>query len=80
MTGSLPQRTVEHLRRVDFLVTAGLLAPTHIADQRLEQRPALGVPEHRARAFLLEVEQPHLASEPAMIAPFGFLEPVQIGD
>src|SRR5262245_61981097 len=37
------------------------------------------MPEHRARRFLLEVEQVHLAAEPAMIAFFRFLDLLEIG-
>ncbi len=38
-----------------------------------------GVPEHGADGFVLEVEQVHLPAETAVIAPLGFLEPVQVG-
>ena len=49
--GLHPQLAVHDLRRVHFLV-AGLALPLpHVADQLLEQRPALRVPEHGARAL-----------------------------
>ena len=35
---------------------------------------SLRMPEHRARRLLLEVEQVHLAAEPAVVALLGFLE------
>ena len=76
--GGLPQRLVEHLRRVHLLVVAGEAA-AHIGDDRLEQRPALGVPEHDARAFLLEVEQVELAAELAVVALLGLLELLEVG-
>ena len=41
-------------------------------------RPALGVPEHHARTFLLEMKQVELAAELAMIALLGFLDLLQI--
>ena len=37
------------------------------------------MPEDRARPFLLEMEQVHLAAEPAMVAPLGFLDLLEIG-
>src|SRR5579859_1350738 len=65
--GGLPQYLVEDLWRVDLAVVAGEAA-AHVGDQRLENRPALRVPEHDARTFLLEVEQIELAAELAVIA------------
>ena len=79
MAGGLPQRPVEHLRRVDLDIARRLLAPAHIGDQRLEQSPALRMPEDRARPLLLEMEQVHLAAEAAMIALLGFLDLFEIG-
>ena len=70
----LPQRAVEHLRRVHLDIALGLLAPAHVGDERLEQRPALRMPEDRARPFFLEMEQVHLAAEAAVVAPLGLLE------
>ena len=37
------------------------------------------MPEHRARRFLLEVEQIHLAAELAVVALLGFLDLLEIG-
>jgi hypothetical protein len=74
----LPQRVVEHLRRVDLVIVV-LDAPAHIGEQVLEHAPALGVPEDDARPFFLEVEQVHLAAEPAMIALLGLFQHVQVG-
>ena len=79
MAGGLPQRPVEHLRRVDLDISRRLLAPPHIGNERLEQRPALRMPEDRSRPFLLEMEEIHFAPEPAMIALLGFLELLEIG-
>ena len=60
-------------------LVVGLQAPAHVGDDVLEQRPALRVPEDRAGAFLLKMEEVHLAAQAAVIAPLGFLQPVQIG-
>ena len=78
VAGGLPQRLVEDLRRVDLAVVAGQAA-AHIGDQRLEDGPALGVPEHHAGTFLLEVEQVELAAELAMVALLGFLDLLEVG-
>ena len=77
MARGLPQRLVEDLRRVDLAVIAGQAA-AHIGDQRLEDGPALGVPEHHAGAFFLEVKQIELAAELAVVALLGFLDLLQI--
>ena len=68
---------VEDLRRVDLAVVAGQ-APAHIGDQRLEDGPALRVPEHHAGAFLLEMEQVELAAELAVVALLGFLDLLEV--
>ena len=78
VAGGLPQHLVEDLRRVDLAVVAGQAA-AHIGDQRLEDRPALRVPEHHAGTFLLEVEQVELAAELAVVALLGFLDLLQVG-
>ena len=67
------------LRRVDFGEAEFLLAAANVIFQRLEQRPALGVPEHRAGRLLLEMEQVHLAAEAAVVALFGFFELLEVG-
>ncbi len=69
---------VENLRRVDLAVVAGQ-PPAHIGDQGLEDGPALGVPEHHAGAFLLEMEQVEFAAELAMVALLGFFDLLQVG-
>ena len=70
----LPQRLVEHLRRVDLLVALLVEPAAHVVDQVLEHLPALGVPEDDARPLLLEMEQVHLAAEPAVVALLGLLQ------
>ncbi len=77
MARGFPQRLVEDLRRVDLAVIAGQAA-AHIGDHGLKNRPALGVPEHHAGTFLLEVKQVEFASQFAMVALLGFLDLLQI--
>src|SRR5260370_26979104 len=77
MARGFPQSLVEDLWRVALAVIAGEPA-AHIGDQSLEDGPALGVPEHHARAFLLEMEQVELAAEFAMVALLGFLDLPQV--
>ena len=72
-----PQPLVEDLRRVDLVIVAGQAA-AHIGDQSLEDGPALRVPEHHARTFLLEVEQVEFAAEPAVVALLRFLDLLEI--
>ncbi len=77
VAGGLPQGLVEDLRRVHLGVVA-LQAAAHVGDQLLEDRPALGVPEHHARSLLLEMEQVHLPAEPAVVAALGLLQPMEV--
>ena len=79
VAGRLPQALVEHLRRVDLLIALLVEPAAHIADETLEHLPALGMPEHDARPLLLEMEQVHLAAEPAMVALLGLRQHVKIG-
>ena len=79
VAGGDPERGIDELRRVHLRIARRALAPAHVVLQRLEQRPALGMPEHRARGFLLEMEQVHLAAEPAVVALLGLLELLEIG-
>src|SRR5207244_3200085 len=53
-------------------------APPHVRDHLLEDGPALGVPEHHAGAFLLEVEQVELAAELPVVALLSFLDLLQV--
>ena len=79
MAGRLPKRAVKHLRGIDLDITKLALAPPHVGNQRLEQGPALGVPENRARSFLLEMEQIHFPPQAAMIPPLRLLELLYVG-
>ena len=73
-----PEARIHELRRVHFLVTGRVLPPAHVADERLKDQPALGMPEHCAGRLLLQVEKIKFATDSAVIALLGFLEPMQI--
>ncbi len=79
MAGELPEVLLHHVGRVHFLVAFAVEAAAHVVDERLEQRPALRMPEQRARRFFLEMEQVHLAAELAVVALLGFLELREVG-
>ena len=67
------------LRGIDLDVAGRALALADVVDQPLEEPLALGVPEHRSRRLVLEVEEVHLAPELAVVASLGLLEHVQVG-
>src|SRR6185295_7782268 len=77
--GLLPERGFHDLGSVDLAVARLVLALAHVIDELLENAPALGVPEHRARRLFLEVEQTKVLADAAMVALLGFLEAMQIG-
>ena len=52
-----PQLAVNDLRRADFAIVRCTKALAHVVFQRAIDRPAVRVPEHHARCFVLEVEQ-----------------------
>ena len=79
VAGGFPKRAVEQLRRVHLDISGVFLASAHVGYQFLVQRPAFRVPEHHARAFLLEVEQVHFAPEPPMVPFLGLLQHEQVG-
>src|SRR6202045_2592951 len=74
MSGSLPERAVEHLRGIDLDVAEFALPPPHIGNQRLKQGPSLRLPENGARPFSLKMEQIHSPPQAAMIPPLCLLE------
>ena len=79
MPGGFPQSAIHHVRGIHLDVTGLFLALAHIADQLLEQGPALGVPEHRARCAVVEMEQVQLCAQLAVIALAGFFEAGEVG-
>ena len=79
VAGLLPQRAVQDLRALHLEIAVVLVDAAHVLLDLLPDRPALRVPEHHARRFVLQVEEIELAAEPAVVALLGFLERVQIG-
>ena len=79
MARGLPQRAVDELRRAHLDIAGPVEAPAHIALDGAEQRPALGMPEHRARRLFLQMEQVQLAPEAAVVALLRLLQHVEIG-
>ena len=79
VAGGDPERGIHELRRVHLDVAGIGLAAADVVLEQLEQRPALGMPEHRARRLLLEVEQVHLAAELAVVALLRLLDLLEIG-
>ncbi len=75
----LPEREVDELRRLHFLVVAGFEAAAHVVGHGAVERPALGVPEHAADRLFLLMEQVHLAADAAMVALFRFFEHREVG-
>ena len=78
MSRGFPKASVHDVWRIDFNI-AGLFLPfTHVVDEFQKQRPSLGVPEHRTRRFIREVEEIELAPKFAMIALLRFFKPVKV--
>ena len=73
-----PELAVHDLRRVDLDVARRVLALAHVGDELLEQRPALRVPEHRARRLLLQMKQVQFLADAPVIALLRLLEPRQV--
>ena len=79
VAGFLPQRTVHHLRRVDFLVAFVADFLTDVVFHGKVDCPALVVPEHHARRLFLGMEQSKLFADFTMVALLGFCEAMQVG-
>ncbi len=78
VAGGFPERPIEQLGRPHLDIASGIETAPDIALDLAIESPAFGVPERRAGGFLLEVEQVELPAEPAVIAPLGLLEAMQI--
>ena len=75
---SLPKTAIHELGTVDLLEARGLLFLAHVADQRLEDAPALRMPEHRTGSLFLHVKQIEFAADLAVIAFLGLFETGQV--
>src|SRR3546814_7802587 len=63
-----PLARVHHLGGLDLLVTRAVDGAAHIGFQFAPDAIALGVPEHAAMCFGLQMEQVHVLPQPAMVA------------
>ena len=79
VAGLLPQRLVENLRPLHFLVAVFAVHAAHVLLDFLPQRPALGMPEHHARRGFVDVKQIEFAAQLAVVALFGLFQHAQVG-
>src|SRR3546814_5466215 len=70
-----PLARVHHLGGLDLLVTRAVDGAAHIGFQFAPDAIALGVPEHAAMRFGLQMEQVHVLPQPAMVAFCRLLQP-----
>ena len=79
MTGFFPERPVQNLRRLDFLITVFLIDAAHVLFNLLPDCPAFCMPEYQARRFILEMEQVQRTPQTAMIAFLSLFKHMKIG-
>ena len=79
VAGLFPERFIEDLRTTNLLVAAVAIHLAHVLLHDLPDRPATGVPEHKARRLLLHMEQVEFAAQAAMIAFFRLFQAGEIG-
>ncbi len=79
VAGALPEDAVDNLRGLDFLVAVFALDLAHVLLEYLVDGPAVGVPEHHARGFFLQVEEVELLADLAVVAFFGFFDALDVG-
>ncbi len=73
-----PQRPIENLRRLDFLIAVFLIHATHVLLHLLPHCPAFWMPENQAGRFILKMKQIERTTEFAVIALFCLFQHVQI--
>jgi hypothetical protein len=78
VAGLLPLARVHHLRGLDLAIAGIVDGAAHVGFQLAPDAVALGVPEHAAMRFGLEVEQVHLRAQLAVIALGGLFQPGQV--
>ena len=78
VAGFLPQHAVHHHRCTHFVVARVVEQTAHVLLDDLPHRPAVRMPEHHTRRFVLQVKQIKLSAEFAMIAFLSFFEAMQI--
>ena len=77
VAGGLPQALADHHRRGDLEVAAAVLDLAHGGLERPPDALALGVPERRAGAHVVEAEQVELHAQLAVVALLRLLAPPQ---
>ena len=79
MAAGFPQIEPHDVRREDEIIAPPQKFLAQPILDNFANQAALGVPENKARAgFLLDTEEVQLGSEPAMIAPLGFFQAMQV--
>src|SRR5690554_1588258 len=79
VAGLLPERQVQNLRRLDFLVAVVAVNAAHVLFDLLPDGPSLWMPENQTGGFFLHVKQIQLTAQAAMIALFGLFYHAQVG-
>ena len=79
MARLLPQRAIDHLRRVHLLVPVQAQFVTDILLHDEIDLPPLVVPEHHTRRLFLGVEQIQRLADLAMVALLRFFQTMQVG-
>ena len=74
----LPERPIQDLGCLDLNITRVVETPAHISLDRSPQDPALGVPEHHASAFFLNMEEILGSTDPTMVSLFSFFQPGEV--
>jgi hypothetical protein len=77
--GRLPQRSVEHDRRLDLLVAGRDQHVPHVACENVVENRAFAQPEGRARRPLVEHEESEILPELPVVALLRFLETLKMG-
>ncbi len=79
MAGFFPKFSVDHLGCFDLDITRLIKTPAHVCLERAVDHPAMGVPEDHAWRLILQMEQPHLPTQSAMVTFFRFFQAMKMG-
>src|SRR5712691_3297694 len=74
----LPQAAVENLRAAYFEIAVVLIDASQVLLDLLPERPALRMPEHHARGFLLKMEKIQLRAQLPVVALLRLLDHAQV--
>ena len=70
----LPKVLIQNLWSLDFKIPVVAIDVAHVLLHLLPQNPALGVPKHRARGVLIDVEKIKLTSQLSVVSLFRLLQ------